>query len=153
MSTHEPVFRERRSGNFQQIVASFLGHDGLPFASVLSAERITRVFVKHMGLFGFSGVYSTAMVLWAFLAKVLADGKGAACQAAVANVVSHCLQRGIEPPTADTGDYCRKREKVSKREKRCHREKRCQEPLIDQLRFQSVQLVPWDAQNEPQKAV
>ena len=113
MSTPEAGFRERRSGNFQQIVAGFLGHDGLPFASVLSAEQITRVFVKHEGLFGFSGVYSTAMVLWAFLAQVLADGKGAACQAAVANVVSHCLHRGKEPPTADTGDYCKARAKLS----------------------------------------
>jgi hypothetical protein len=112
MSTRIPIFGERRGGGFQQIVGGFLGDDGLPFASVLSAERITRVFAKHTGLFGFSGVYSTAMVLWAFLNQVLCDGKAAACQAAVANISSHCLLRSEQPPTADTGDYCRARVKL-----------------------------------------
>ena len=113
MSVRIPEFGKRRGGCFEQIVGAFLGSDGLPFSSVLSAERIMRIFAKHAGLFGFSGVYSTAMVLWAFLNQVLSDGKAAACQAAVANVSSHCLQRGQQPPTADTGDYCRARAKLS----------------------------------------
>lgn len=67
MPTPVSQFRDRRGGSFEQIVAGFLVDDGLPFASVLSAERVKRVFAKHAGLFGFTGVYSTAMVLWAFL--------------------------------------------------------------------------------------
>ena len=113
MATPVSEFRDRRGGSFQQIVAGFLRDDGLPFASVLSAERIMRVFAKHAGLFGFSGVYSTATVLWAFLNQVLSDGKAAACQAAVAGISHHCLVRGQEPPTADTGDYCKARAKLS----------------------------------------
>ena len=113
MSAPVSDFGKRRGGNFQQIVRGFLRDDGLPFASVLSADRIAKVFVKHAGLFGFTGVYSTAMVLWAFLNQVLSDGKAAACQAAVASISSHCLLRGQTPPTADTGDYCRARAKLS----------------------------------------
>ena len=113
MSAPVSDFGKRRGGNFQQIVRGFLRDDGLPFASVLSADRIAKVFVKHAGLFGFTGVYSTAMVLWAFLNQVLSDGKAAACQAAVASISSHCLLRGQTPPTNDTGDYCRARAKLS----------------------------------------
>ena len=113
MSAIVPEIPERRGGSFQQIASAFLGDAGLPFAHVLTADRICRVFAKHSGLFGFSGVYSTAMILWAFLNQVLQDGKAASCQAAVANISSFCLQQGKQPPTADTGDYCRARAKLS----------------------------------------
>ena len=113
MSAPVSDFGDRRGVSFQQIVDGFLRDDGLPFASVLSAERIMRVFAKHAGLFGFTGVYSTATVLWAFLNQVLSDGKAAACQAAVANISAHCLFLGKVAPTSDTGDYCRARAKLS----------------------------------------
>jgi hypothetical protein len=71
------------------------------------------VFAKHDGMFGGQGIYSTAVVLWSFLGQVLRDGKEASCQAAVARVVAHCEQEQIAPPTADTGDYCRARAKLS----------------------------------------
>jgi hypothetical protein len=44
---------------------------------------------------------------------VLSDGKEAACQAAVARVVSYCELRGLDAPTNDTGDYCRARAKLA----------------------------------------
>ena len=53
------------------------------------------------------------IVVWAFLSQVLKDGKEASCQSAVARIVSHCLEVGVEPPTADTGDYCKARAKLS----------------------------------------
>jgi hypothetical protein len=97
------------------VVAAFLTSEGLPFAHILSAERVERVFAKHGGLFGghgIRGIYSAAMMVWSFLGQVLRDGKEASCQAAVARVVSHCEQGQIAPPTADTGDYCRARAKL-----------------------------------------
>jgi hypothetical protein len=103
----------RSSNSFQRIAAAFLAEGGLPFAELLSAERIERVFAKHDNLFGWRGIYSTAVVLWSFLGQVLRDGKEASCQAAVAGVVSYAQQAGQEPPTADTGDYCRARAKLS----------------------------------------
>ena len=91
---------------------AFLSGTGLPFAEVLSAERIERVFRKHRCNFGQRGIYSAAVMLWSFLSQVLRDGKEAACQAAVARVISYCHFNGLSAPTADTGDYCRARAKL-----------------------------------------
>lgn len=98
---------------FQKISDAFLGREGLPFAELLSAERIAEVFARHRNLFGLRTVYSTAVMVWSFLGQVLRDGKEASCQAAVARVVTYCIQRGVQPPTEDTGDYCRARAKLS----------------------------------------
>ena len=105
----KPVSDSGDSGKpgFQQIVDGFLLQPGLPFADVLSSEKINRIFRKHGGLFGKDDIYNTAIVLWAFLGQVLRDGKEAACQAAVAGIISFCLQVGRAAPTSDTGDYCR----------------------------------------------
>ncbi|MCC7338248.1 MAG: IS4 family transposase [Pirellulaceae bacterium] len=113
MPTSVPNSPRRDSHSFQNIVDAFLGGEGLPFAEVLSAERIERIFRKHGCLFGMHGVYTTAIMVWSFLAQVLRDGKEASCQAAVARVVSYCKLQGLEAPTQDTGDYCRARAKLS----------------------------------------
>lgn len=98
---------------FQKIVDAFLAGDGLPFADVLSADRIRRVFSKHNNLFGMNTIYSTTVVLWAFLGQVLRDGKDASCRAAVAQISAWRLQEELTPPSPDTGDYCRARAKLS----------------------------------------
>lgn len=113
MEAGVPRLSQQGSSGFRQVVSAFLTEPGLPFASILSAERIERVFAKQGNLFGVHGVYSTAVVVWSFLSQVLRDGKEASCQAAVARVVSYCQQAGVEPPTADTGDYCKGRAKLS----------------------------------------
>lgn len=102
-----------REHGFQKIVDGFLLQPGLPFSNVLTAEKINHIFAKHGGLFGENGIYNTSVVLWAFLGQVLRDGKEAACQFAVAGIISYCLQAGEEAPTEDTGDYCRARAKLS----------------------------------------
>jgi hypothetical protein len=108
-----PEFDERRSRRFQNIVDAFLSQPCLPFAHVLSAERIERIFARHGNLFATNAIYSSAVMVWSFLGQVLRDGKEASCQAAVARVVTHCQQQDAEPPTADTGDYCKARAKLS----------------------------------------
>jgi hypothetical protein len=113
MAASIPPSPRRGSGDFQRIVDAFLAGAGLPFAEILSAERIERIFRRHGCLFGQHGVYTTAIMVWSFLSQVLRDGKEASCQAAVARVVSHCRQQGDETPTQDTGDYCRARAKLS----------------------------------------
>jgi putative transposase len=100
------------SGRFQRLVDTFLAHPGLPFADILPAEEIERVFAKHDNLFGTNSIYSTVITLWAFLGQVLRDGKEAACQSAVAGIVTHQQRTGGAVPTADTGDYCRARAKL-----------------------------------------
>ena len=101
------------SNSFQKIADAFLSQPNLPFAEILSAGRIERIFAKHDCLFGLHGVYTAAIMVWSFLGQVLRDGKEASCQAAVARVVSYCEQAGIDSPTRDTGDYCRARAKLS----------------------------------------
>jgi putative transposase len=108
-----PNSPDRGSSSFRKVVAAFLANAALPFAHIVSAERIERVFARHGSLFGQDTVYSTALMLWSFLGQVLRDGKEASCQAAVARVVAYCQQEQIAPPTADTGDYCRARAKLS----------------------------------------
>ncbi|MEY2726582.1 MAG: hypothetical protein RLZZ458_2449, partial [Planctomycetota bacterium] len=54
-----------RNSGVQKVVDGFLLHLGLPFASVLTAEKIARIFHKHHGMFGENRIYNTAVVLWA----------------------------------------------------------------------------------------
>lgn len=113
MASELPNSPHRNGVSFQKIVDAFLVGEGLPFAEILSAERIDRVFAKHDCRFGLHGIYTTALMVWSFLSQVLRDGREASCQAAVARVVSYCEQSGIGSPTSDTGDYCRAGSKLS----------------------------------------
>ncbi len=113
MASEIPDSPRQGSRDFQLVVDAFLSGEGLPFAALLDAEKIERVFAKHSGLYGRNGIYTTAVMVWSFLAQVLRDGKEASCQAAVARVVGFCEQQGTETPTHDTGDYCRARAKLS----------------------------------------
>jgi putative transposase len=110
-SVHDSDHPDR--SEFQQVAAAFLAQPGLPFANVLSAERIERVFARHGNLFGMDAIYSTVMMVWSFLGQALRDGKEASCRAAVARVAVHQQQCGGTVPTSDTGDYCRARAKLS----------------------------------------
>jgi len=96
--------------SFTDSLQAFLLQPGLPFASVIDERQIACVFRKH----GCSmlGIYSTAIVLWAFMSQVLRDGKEASCQSAVARVVAYLTSRGRIAPESDTGNYCRARAKL-----------------------------------------
>jgi putative transposase len=102
----------RGSNSFQKIVDGFLKQPGLPFSAVLMPRLIEEVFRKREALFGIGAIYCTATVLWAFLGQVLRDGKMAACQAAVAQIIAHRKLLGLSVPTEYTGDYCRARAKL-----------------------------------------
>jgi putative transposase len=106
------VSRSGLKNDFSVIADSFLQEPGLPFASVLNAESIEQVFREEKALFGQQDMYSTQIVLWAFLAQTLRDGKGIACAAAVADIAAYMQQTGQRPPSGDTGDYCRARAKL-----------------------------------------
>jgi putative transposase len=105
--------------SFQAVLAPFLQQAGLPFAQVLSAGDIREAFAEQDGLFAQDDIYSTQIVLWAFLAQVLGDGKGTACAAAVADVATYRQQMGLSVPSGDTGDYCRGRAKLNRKALRC----------------------------------
>jgi hypothetical protein len=104
---------------FDVVAKPFVQGEGLLFSDVLDAESIERVFRDQNALFGQDDIFSTSIVLWAFLAQTLRDGKGAACAAAVADIATYMLQTGQRPPCGDTGDYCRARAKLSPSALRC----------------------------------
>ncbi len=45
-----------------------------------------------------TGIYSTAVVLWAFKWQIMRDGKEAACQSAVARITAFFSLRGKPAP-------------------------------------------------------
>ena len=107
-----PLRPTDRNHSFHAVAESFLQDDGLPFADVLSAEFVEQVFREHDALFGQEDIFSTQIVLWAFLSQSLRDGKGASCAAAVEEIATYMHQSGQRPPCGDTGDYCRARAKL-----------------------------------------
>jgi len=107
------TLRTRHKNEFDVVAEPFAQSKGLRFSDVLDAESIERVFREANALFAQDDIFSTPIVLWAFLAQTLRDGKGAACAAAVADIATYMLQTGRCPPSGDTGDYCRARAKLS----------------------------------------
>ena len=104
--------RNLRKNRFDTVAEPFLQRGGLPFTEVLTAEAIDRAFAERDALYGQEDIFSTQIVLWAFLAQVLRGGKGAACAAAVADIATYMQQTGGCVPSGDTGDYCRARSKL-----------------------------------------
>ena len=64
MSSAIPNSPRRDSRSFEKVVDVFLAGDGLPYAEILSADRIDLIFRKHGCLFGLPGVYTTAIMVW-----------------------------------------------------------------------------------------
>jgi putative transposase len=107
--------------SFADTVQAFLCQDGLPFSNILDGELIAQTFARYAQ--PLQGIYTHAIVLWAFLSQVLRDGKEASCQSAVARIIAHLRARNLSTPTSDTGDYCRARAKLPEaalQELACH---------------------------------
>jgi len=100
---------------FRIILASFLQEPGLPFAEVLPEERIAAAFAEERVSFAQEedGIYTPAVTLWAFLSQVLFKGEQRSCIAAVSRVVVLLVGLGQQPPSGNTGAYCRARAKLS----------------------------------------
>jgi len=88
-----------RKNPFALVADPFLQDSALPFTQVLTAEAIEQTFAQNQALFGQRDIFSTPVVLWAFLAQVLRDGKGAACAAAVADIAVYLQQTGQRVPS------------------------------------------------------
>ena len=67
--------RDGHNNEFNVLANSFLQENGLPFSQVLNADFIRQVFQDEDAFFGRDDIYSTEIVLWAFLAQTLRDGK------------------------------------------------------------------------------
>lgn len=100
---------------FRLVLASFLQRPGLPFSDALPEEQIEAAF-DEQGV-GFAededGIYTPAVTLWAFLSQVLFKDEQRSCVAAVSRVIVLLIALGQEPPSGNTGTYCRARAKLS----------------------------------------
>lgn len=86
----------------------------LPFGNILSAKRLRELFAEEDGFFGYGehDCWNTGLTLWSFIGQVLQDGKQRSCNAAVTHAARYLLEQGLQPPGADSGDYCRARCKL-----------------------------------------
>ena len=87
----------------------------LAFGNVLSADRIREMFADSDAIFGAgeNDFWNTGVTLWSFIGQVLQDGKQSSCNAAVTNVTRYMLEHGMNPPSPDSGEYCRARHKLN----------------------------------------
>ncbi len=87
----------------------------LPFGNVLSADRIRDIFADSDVLFGYgeNDLWNTGLTLWSFVGQVLQDGKQSSCNAAVTNATRYMIEHGMQPPSPDSGEYCRARHKLN----------------------------------------
>jgi len=87
----------------------------VPLGNVLSAERIRELFADSDVLFGGgeNDLWNTGLTLWSFIGQVLQDGKGSSCNAAVTNAARLMIEHGMDPPSPDSGEYCRARHKLN----------------------------------------
>jgi len=89
--------------------------DSLPFGNVLSADRVREMFADSGVLFGDgeNDLWNTGLTLWSFIGQVLQDGKQRSCNAAVTHATRYMVEHGLEPPSPDSGEYCRARHKLT----------------------------------------
>jgi putative transposase len=89
--------------------------NSLPFGNVLSADRVREMFAESDALFGYgeNDLWNTGLTLWSFIGQVLQDGKQRSCNAAVTHAARYMIEYGIDPPSPDSGEYCRARHKLT----------------------------------------
>jgi hypothetical protein len=84
-------------------------HPGLPFADHLPAQRIEQT-LRSLGHTFRHRLFCPALTLWTFLSQVLDPDHS--CRAAVARVLAWRVRRGLPPCSADTGAYCKARQRL-----------------------------------------
>jgi putative transposase len=89
--------------------------DSLRFGRVLSADRVRAMFADSDALFGYGAndFWNTGLTLWAFVGQVLQDGKQRSCNAAITHATRYMVEQGMLPPSPDSGEYCRSRQKLN----------------------------------------
>jgi Transposase DDE domain len=103
------ITRSRFTRQLETLFRQFGADSELPFASLLSAERVTAV-LKDIGAVPRDCLYSPALTLWAFLSQCLCpDGS---CRKAVARVLTWLLSHGEKSCPAATGPYCKARARL-----------------------------------------
>jgi hypothetical protein len=84
----------------------FLHDAALPFADILSAERVQQAIQEERVRFR-DRLFSPAVTVWIFLSQVLDASH--CCRQAVARFLAWRLAQGLAPGSADTSAYCKAR--------------------------------------------
>ena len=100
---------ESLPARFRLVLNSFLQQPGLPFADVLPEDRIQTAFDEQGVAFAQEedAIYTPQLTLWASLSQVLFQDEQRSCLAAVSRVIVLLVALGQEPPSDNTGAYCR----------------------------------------------
>src|SRR5271163_802132 len=100
--------------SFSLLQNAFLQANDLPLQDVLTEEDIDAAFAADDACFGDhkDDIYTPALTLWGWLSQVMHADKARSCVAAVARITALCVALGREPPSPDTGTYCRARAKL-----------------------------------------
>src|SRR5436305_1998968 len=93
----------------QALCAQLVQADGLPFSDILTEDRVDRA-LEQEGVRWRDCLYTPLVTLAAFLWQVLS--KDGSCRAAVARVLAWLVGEGQPPCTADTGPYCKARQRL-----------------------------------------
>jgi putative transposase len=107
------VSNGQQASGFRNCLAPFLQSPGLPFAEVLSEEEIAAAFAAEgVSCDEEDAIYTPSVTLWAFLSQMVFPKELRSCAAAVARVIVFLAGVGRKVPSADTGNYCRARQKL-----------------------------------------
>ena len=97
------------AAQFRGLFRSLVLDPGLIFHHVLSAEHLARIITEEVGK-TCDRIYTPLVTLCTFLAQVLSDDHS--CRAAVARLLAWRTARGLSPCSADTGAYCKARQRL-----------------------------------------
>ena len=85
---------------------------GLPFAEILTESEIEQA-LEDEGVTYRKRLFCPIVTLWAWISQVLDADKS--CKKAVSRVVSYLVASGQNPPSTDTGGYCKARARLKER--------------------------------------
>jgi Transposase DDE domain len=103
----DPI-RGRPAPQFRSVFRCLVTDPGLLFHHILSAEHLARVISQEVGK-TCDRIYTPLVTLCTFLSQVLSDDHS--CRAAVARLLAWRTAQGLPPCSADTGAYCKARQR------------------------------------------
>jgi hypothetical protein len=92
--------------SLDQVRARFARNDGLPFADVLTEDRILEALGEH-GVTYRDRVFGPITTIWGFLSQVLSDDHS--CRDAVSRIIAHRAASGRAACSPNTASYCNAR--------------------------------------------
>lgn len=90
----------------------FIKSVGLPFQQLLPESTIIEI-LKAEKIEYRDRLFNPIVTLWAFLSQVLDADKS--CSNAVSRIVTWLVSEGVQPPSTDTGGYCKARMRLSEK--------------------------------------